>query len=116
MSNNNDLVLQIQDTGDFKDVDKQKDTARLQGSRIRYFIKTGVPKDNNLSVLKESLNTTHGKADRTTVPDAIMRNLKEQLATVFANYSWTCVRRSLNQSGLDRKTKTKVISNAIVIL
>nr|XP_047122571.1 uncharacterized protein LOC124806056 [Hydra vulgaris] len=49
----------------------------------------------------------HGKADRTTVPDAIMQNLKEQFATVFANYSWACVRRSLNQSCLDRKKKRK---------
>ncbi|XP_065671352.1 uncharacterized protein LOC136089321 isoform X3 [Hydra vulgaris] len=50
----------------------------------------------------------HGKADRNAVPDAAMQDLKEQLTRVFANYSWACVRRSLNQSGLDTKKKRKL--------
>ncbi|XP_047143394.1 uncharacterized protein LOC105846290 isoform X1 [Hydra vulgaris] len=48
-------------------------------------------------------------------PQFLMQQCKISKSNLeqFANYSWACVRRSLNQSGLDRKKKRKLTATQL---
>nr|XP_047143395.1 uncharacterized protein LOC105846290 isoform X2 [Hydra vulgaris] len=56
-----------------------------------------------------------GPSNQRNEPQFLMQQCKISKSNLeqFANYSWACVRRSLNQSGLDRKKKRKLTATQL---
>ncbi|XP_047143396.1 uncharacterized protein LOC105846290 isoform X2 [Hydra vulgaris] len=64
---------------------------------------------------KTATNNQSKVLQESSKPQFLMQQCKISKSNLeqFANYSWACVRRSLNQSGLDRKKKRKLTATQL---